>query len=77
VAILYLHALPYFFLFAIVGQVLLFHAGLAHPEWAEEQWLAAWRGAVFGVVFGLVFGFVVGLGVLVGFWLGLLPPILP
>jgi hypothetical protein len=65
VARLYLHALPYLFLFAIVGQVLLFHAGLAHPEWGElavaEQWFASSTEAVFGLVVGLVVGLVLSL----------------
>lgn len=70
---LYLHALPWLLVLAIMGQLLFFHAGLVHPEWGKlalaEQWFAAAKEAAVGLVLGLVFGLLVvfALGLVGGF----------
>jgi hypothetical protein len=62
VGVLYLHALPWLFLFVLAGHTVLFELGLTNPEWSQLTTANRSLTAIAWTVVGLVINLIVGLG---------------
>src|SRR5580765_4082784 len=64
-AALYLHVLPWLFLLTVVGNILFFHAGLLHSEWAKLAPAGCWSAASTEAALNLVWSLVFAVGLVV------------